>query len=173
MRVFSLFWPKKVHFQANSYSFLTFLWINFLVGMLQNVWKLQFCICFAHENMKTPSKGYFIIKKLQKFSVLPASPNLKFCSLHDLYTNDFECGTADESCNPTPPVSSMPWQQLEWLLCNNLFWTGVFLVPLSRIFVVVVFLVKFGFSEILIWKNLALILMLPSKSQNKWKFFFK
>ena len=52
----------------------------------------------------------------------------------------FYCGTADESCNPTPPVSSVPWQQLEWLLCNNLFWTGVFLVPLScRIFVVVEF----------------------------------
>ena len=77
---------------------------------------------------------------LHKFSVLPASLNLKFCSLHDLYPNDFDCGTADESCNPTPLVSSVPWQQLEWLLCNNLFWTGVFLVPLScRIFVVVEF----------------------------------
>ena len=50
---------------------------------------------------------------LHKFSVLPASLNLKFCSLHDLYPNDFDCGTADESCNPTPPVSSVPWQQLE------------------------------------------------------------
>ena len=56
MRVLGLFWPQKVYFQADIYSFLTFVSINFLVGMLANVEKLKFCFWFAHENMKTLSK---------------------------------------------------------------------------------------------------------------------
>ena len=35
MYVFSLFWPKKVHFKANIYNFLTFMLINFLMRTLQ------------------------------------------------------------------------------------------------------------------------------------------
>ena len=64
--VFSLFWPKKVHFKA------TFILLNVLVRTIQCA-ELWFCICFAHENMKntTLKVGYFskiaAILKVSKF----------------------------------------------------------------------------------------------------------
>ena len=85
---FSLFDPKKVHFEAKIDSFLFFIPINFLViGLtplialiyvcilvwspprcrimsLCLVWTLKYteiCICFSHENMINPPRnvGYF------------------------------------------------------------------------------------------------------------------
>ena len=62
--IFSLFWPKKVLFKAKIDIFLTFMLINFLVGMLQ---------CTDFSNFFCPLQCE---KEHPQFSILPWLPIL-------------------------------------------------------------------------------------------------
>ena len=72
---FSLFWTQKIYLEYKISSFLTFVYINFLLRTLYCTETLF--TCFVHKNMKeTTLESRLLYKKMQKFPVLAWGPNL-------------------------------------------------------------------------------------------------